>query len=397
MVQMSCVNRNRLISTQCGVSQEYDTTTTTSFSFGSGTGSSTSSSRSNEYNWGSSSSISYGTSSSHQTTTTSSFSCGSQSYRSFRFFGLSSSSSSWSRLSSSATSRSSYSSSRFSQNNNWNGGSRITKYENENSRSTSRDVTYGTSEVFSVACDATADIPPGHSMDYTLIFTQKNTTLKTYTDFKLTLCSAFLNPAHPDDPQNFVYLNNVEGVLNKQETTTCNVDFAPAKALLNDISCIEEQQMAISSGADYIPTCREEDPSKYTPCQCQSGYSMEPKVCYCVDQLGNIVDNRMKELISENTTGDVCAALKCDESGFSASSIFQLKDKTGIDAIDGNKGLNGLRIALIGSMIVIVICMVAIVICAASKCRKSHKVQFGDDEEEENMKETENLVDNIAI
>merc|ERR1712129_545006 len=121
------------------------------------------------------------------------------------------------------------------------------------------------------------------------------------------------NPAHPDDPQNFIYLNNIEGVLNKQETTTCNVDFAPAEALRNDIGCIEEQQMAISSGAAYIPTCREDEPSEYSPCQCESVDTRTSAVCYCVDTLGNIVDNQMKEMISESTTDEVCAVLQCEQ------------------------------------------------------------------------------------
>merc|ERR1712129_427528 len=120
------------------------------------------------------------------------------------------------------------------------------------------------------------------------------------------------NPAHPDDPQNFIYLNNIEGVLNKQETTTCNVDFAPAEALRNDITCIEEQQMAISSGAYYIPTCREDEPSLYTPCQCESVFTKTSPVCYCVDELGNIVDNQMKEKISETTLDEICALLQCE-------------------------------------------------------------------------------------
>jgi len=214
------------------------------------------------------------------------------------------------------------------------GGSDTTS--NEISTSTSQDQTYETSETFSVSCEASTDIPPGHRMDYSLIFTKKNSTIKTYTDMKLTLCSAFLNPAHPDDPQNFIYINNIEGALNKQETTTCNVDFAPAEALWNAIGCIEEQKMAISSGAAYIPTCKEDESSEYSPCQCESVDTLTSAVCYCVDKWGNILDSQMKEMISETTTDEVCAALQCETSIVSARSVLVNTDDVQEDEIDFN-------------------------------------------------------------
>merc|ERR1712154_273351 len=278
------------------------------------------------------------------------------------------------------------------------GGSDTTTEEETNSKSTSnglssstsQDQTYEHSETFSVSCDASTDIPAGHRMDYSLIFTKQNSTVKTYTDIKLTLCSAFLNPAHPDEPQNFIYLRNVEGVLNKQETTTCNVDFAPAEALENDIGCSDEQQMAISSGAYYISTCRDEDSSQYAPCQCESVFLKTSPVCYCVDKMGNIMDNQMKEQILEKSTDEVSAFLDCDDFGFSVHSAkiaMQIEDKSVIETEPDAKedNFDNLRIVIVGSIIVVVICMMAIVIYAAIKCTKSPKIQVEfEDEENEN-------------
>merc|ERR1712129_653964 len=300
----------------CGVSQSYETTTTTSYSFG----------RSEEYNWGSSSSLALGTQSSQSITTSDEFSFGSS-----QEVGVSvkaaagvvfASVETTASLKVTTDQRWTHKEDKTNSNSN---SKTLTDISSQGASDTSsQDQTYETSETFSVSCEASTDIPPGHRMDYSLIFTKKNSTIKTYTDMKLTLCSAFLNPAHPDDPQNFIYLDNIEGVLNKQETTTCNVDFAPAEALRNDISCIDEQRMAISSGAYYIPTCREDEPSLYTPRQCESVHAHLANVCYCVDKLGNIKESRMKEQILENSLDEICSLLQCeaddeDEIDFNAA------------------------------------------------------------------------------
>merc|ERR1711997_92083 len=151
---------------------------------------------------------------------------------------------------------------------------------------------------------------------------------------------------------------------------------------------MEEQRMAISSGnLYYIPTCREEDPSQYAPCQCKSVYNLASPVCYCVDELGNVMDNKeMKELIwKERNTEDleeVCASLQCDDLepdswafANSAKLAMQIKDLSIIETESGakehafGKGSDNLRIVLAG--LIIFFCMMAMGISVYVACTKS--------------------------
>ena len=58
------------------------------------------------------------------------------------------------------------------------------------------------------------EVRPSHSILYSLIFNAFNTSIKTYTEFKLTLCSALINPSTANDESNYIHIDNIPGFIN---------------------------------------------------------------------------------------------------------------------------------------------------------------------------------------
>merc|ERR1711923_53896 len=66
----------------------------------------------------------------------------------------------------------------------------------------------------------------------------------------------------------------------------------PAEYIRNDMTCSEEQRLAISDGSTYVPLCDATDSSLYDPCQCDIGNTITLGQCWCVDQEGNQISGQ---------------------------------------------------------------------------------------------------------
>ena len=66
-----------------------------------------------------------------------------------------------------------------------------------------------------VSCSAT-------SVDYSLTFAQFEAIITTYSDLKLTLCSAYIDN---DDDSNVMYIRNINGEVGVDVTGKCDVMF----------------------------------------------------------------------------------------------------------------------------------------------------------------------------
>jgi len=108
------------------------------------------------------------------------------------------------------------------------------------------------------------------------------------------------------------YVYGIPGTISYHETTACEVQFGPAVPVANEMTCAEEQGVAIAAGSTYIPRCQSSDSSLYDGCQCDIGDSRTMGVCYCVDPLGNPKENQIYQF-SDETFEEVCVnVLSCD-------------------------------------------------------------------------------------
>ena len=148
------------------------------------------------------------------------------------------------------------------------------------------------------------DVLPGQSVSYSLIFNAFTATISTATSMKLTLCSALLHDKDEADESDIIYIDGIPGTIEHKETTACEVQFGPSEYVLNEVSCAEEQKLAIAAGATYIPRCKSADSTLYDGCQCDIGDSLTMGVCWCSDNTGNcdiLLDWRYR---SEGWSGD---------------------------------------------------------------------------------------------
>ena len=120
------------------------------------------------------------------------------------------------------------------------------------SQSTSNSMTKSTSFSESVSCSVSMDILPSTSVDYSLTFAQFEAIITTYSDLKLTLCSACIDN---DDDNNVMYIRNIKGEVGVDVTGTCGAMFNKPKILLNETACYEEQQIAWLSQATHVRIC----------------------------------------------------------------------------------------------------------------------------------------------
>eukprot|EP01083_Nonionella_stella_P032612 89263_1 len=226
---MSCANDNRMISSQCSISQTYETTTTTSMTISKASVNSTEISEAEE------SVVTIGSETQHETISRAhwdvrahaqvTFNLGVDSTGTELEFGAEAGygeEKTWGRQDTNSWSQST---------------SETIASANTSSYSEENSVTIEQSQTFAVECAASIDVPPSHSIDYTLRFKRYEIVISTYTNMKLTLCSAFLHPDKPEEPADYLFIDDIPGYLYHQESKSCSVDFAPATYLRNDITC----------------------------------------------------------------------------------------------------------------------------------------------------------------
>ena len=303
IVGLECKNRNRVMPSTCSVSQSYETTKTTSFTLSEG--SSTETNSYTEYSWGSST----------EEATSDEFSWGLDQSLTVgaegQGLGFKSSIEVTLGANQQWTSSSSESTSRSSGGGGGDGSSQGT--------STGRDNTWETSETQTVTCEAAMDVVPGHSVSYSLVFNSFNTTIRTLTSMKLTLCSALINGNGQATQDDFVYIDDIPGTIEHMETTACEVQFGPAEGVPNEMSCAEEQKLAVAAGETYIPLCRSTDSSLYDGCQCDIGDSRSSDrrrdICWCSDESGDALDDKVHQFSTDISFEEVCVrVLECSDS-----------------------------------------------------------------------------------
>jgi len=316
---LECKNENRVISSACSISQSFELSKVTSFSI------SSEDEQTKEYSWGSSTSTSFltgwGSESLSETSSTNEFSFGFEQSVSAGVdaFGVSA------EVSVGANQQWTSSSTTTSGNSHSNYGEQSQASEQSQSEGASTSVINGaessfeTSTTTSIECTASMQVPPSHSVSYSLVFNAFNTTIRTYTDLKLTLCSAFLHDDAgnvADDSEHVIYVDNIPGQLYHKEITACNVQFDTAEYLRNDMGCVDEQALAISAGSTYIPQCREGEPALYDGCQCNTGDLDSLASCWCVDATGNLVGDGGAHNVDDGTTWQqYCVeTLNCSDS-----------------------------------------------------------------------------------
>merc|ERR1712228_546109 len=201
-----------------------------------------------------------------------------------------------------------------------------TESENESeseseSNSLQNAATYSSSESVSISCAGSMNVPPAHSVDYSMIFSAQNASIKAFADLKLTLCSAFLNPDGETDESDYIYLYNVPVAIGMREVTSCRVEFGPTEYINNNMQCNDEQQLAFSASATYLPRCNEDDNSLYESCQCDIGNNIMLGKCWCSDKFGNKLNSNFVQIEKSGQSpkdyaswNEVCEkVMKCDE------------------------------------------------------------------------------------
>jgi len=197
-----------------------------------------------------------------------------------------------------------------------------------------------------------------------------------YSDLKLTLCSALLNPEGTASADDFVFIDNVPMSIRLKEATSCRIKFGPAKALRNDMKCKEEAQLAVNTESTFVPRCKKEDRALYELCQCDVGTNDEMAKCWCSDELGNILGNdtdvvqipKDGQKPSDYATWDeVCSKkMKCavaddDEAATASLPASDVNDK--LDALEWTTAAFAIGIAF------------ALMCCAFIVCTKRQKYQ----------------------
>ena len=83
-----------------------------------------------------------------------------------------------------------------------------------------KEQSWGQTESASIECAGEMEVPPSHSVDYTLIFNGFSSSLSTYTSLRLTLCSALIRgDGDAPNEDDFIYIHDVPGRLAHKETT----------------------------------------------------------------------------------------------------------------------------------------------------------------------------------
>jgi len=331
---LDCSNHNRILTSTCSISQSYEMSKSTAFAFAEET------ERTSEYAWGHESSSFDETTVGSSTSQSDSFAWGlsqevtvgvevggdAAGYTASASVSLTAHQE-WTETSERSSSTESTSGSSWGSNEEWSQSTGSTS-SNENSWESSQTTT--------ISCEGSMDVPPSHSVSYSLVFNTVRATIRTYTDMKVTLCSALLGGEDEDEAADDerVYIDRIPGTIEYEETTACEVHFEPAQYIPNDVGCAEEEKLAIAAGATYIPRCQSGDSSFYEPCQCDIGDSRTMGVCWCSDEKGNPSDTKVYQF-SDESDADVCAALACT-SGHNALVQQELGDDDELqDELDG--------------------------------------------------------------
>merc|ERR1719295_2022272 len=299
---------NRAVSSTCSISQAYEKSQTTTFSM------SEEFTSSSEYMWGSESTIASGGESSVETSNE--FAFGFEEHAdvhaevgvSAKIFGIGMEASAGFELGFSAnqqwTESETVGSSQWSESSN----SQSSGESQGSASSSASESGWECTETTTVECSAEMEVPPGHSVGYQLIFNGYNTTLVTYTDLKLTLCSALIDGVGKEgDPseEDYIYVNDVPGTIYRQSTVACEVEFYPAVPLDNMVACYEAEMMAVASGSTHVPRCQSDNSTLYNACQCDIGDSRTMGACWCADKFGNQLPGKLHQFDKEHWA-DVC-------------------------------------------------------------------------------------------
>eukprot|EP01084_Bolivina_argentea_P294130 506012_1 len=341
---LECINNNRIISTTCDIKQEYSFSKTTSFSILS------EQSTTSAYSWGTSKALTLtdSTTNSQSQSTTDEFSWGlSQSInvgaeaeigavfaRATASINIEvGANQQWTSTNERSTS--------FERSNGQESTSEQSKGGEESDTNTNgHETSYETSDTVTIECAGSVEVPPSHSLSYSLMFAEYNTTITTYTDLKLTLCSAFLSPSAINSEDNYVVIKDIPGVLGHREVTACTIQFQPAKYVDNKMKCEEEKKLAISKEIGYTPRCK--DDGSYDGCQCQvGGETGEVTICWCVDASGNPIDTKTMTVKSGTSFEQVCIGeLRCGNSEVGA--LVSSLSRSSFSWLSNHPSCNGL-------------------------------------------------------
>eukprot|EP01083_Nonionella_stella_P002112 6079_1 len=266
-----CVNKNRLVSVECAISQTYETYEEATWEHQYGDESSTETtiekgkefSKSKEHGWD--------------------VSVGSEQETNYAGVGIT--------VSQSAGVHGSYGSGRT-----WSTSEATTTGTNTINMETDGKVEGKTN---SVECSGSVSVPPSQQIQYSILIDNSAAEIKTFTDMKMTKCSAFLYGEDYHDPNDYIYIYGIEGKLMVKDAVNCHISFSQAtKVSPESITCGEERVLATREWGTFVPQCEETDPNKYMKCQCSYG---DRPTCGCVDPTsGNLVDTAKSSVVLES-------------------------------------------------------------------------------------------------
>eukprot|EP01083_Nonionella_stella_P176741 619218_1 len=161
----------------------------------------------------------------------------------------------------------------------------------------------------SITCSASVSVPPSQEIAYSLFIESSKVEIKTLTDYKMTKCSAFLY-GNRSDPNDYIYMYGIAGTLTEKEATNCYVSFSQATQVSSGgsnyeepFTCGHERALATREWATYVPQCDATDPTIWMKCQCADGDTLTSPTCGCVDESsGNLLDTAAASVVTETDT-----------------------------------------------------------------------------------------------
>eukprot|EP01083_Nonionella_stella_P148780 471568_1 len=153
-------------------------------------------------------------------------------------------------------------------------------------------------QTIGVSCSASVSVPPSQQIVYMMLIEKSETQIDTKTDMKMTKCSAWLYGEDHYDPNDYIYIYGIKGKLYAKDATNCRVEFSQATQVNADaITCGKERVLAARQWGTYVPQCDKTDPTKYMKCQCAFGDSL---TCACVDESsGNLLETDTSSVVIE--------------------------------------------------------------------------------------------------
>eukprot|EP01083_Nonionella_stella_P072589 195766_1 len=195
-----------------------------------------------------------------------------------------------------------------------------------------------------IECSGSVSVPPSQQVEYAMLIDHSAATLTTLTDIKMTKCSAYLYGDDYYDPNDYIYIYGVEGQLTVKDATNCYVSFSQAEQVNPEsITCGQERALATREWGTYVPQCDAADPELYKECQCAYGDSLTLPTCGCVDPTsGNLLDTAVATVVAETDEykwTDWCAD-NCGSDSYSAAKVETPKQLIGDVVGDDWKKMN---------------------------------------------------------